>query len=55
MQEGRISTINEVEKRSTMAELFGVQIPAISTHLKNIFTDGELDEKVVISKIAITT
>ena len=25
-----------------MAELFGVQVPAISKHLKNIFEDGEL-------------
>lgn len=41
--------------QKTMAELFGVQIPAISKHLKNIFTDGELDEKVVISKMEITT
>lgn len=41
--------------QKTMAELFGVQIPAISKHLKNIFSDGELDEKVVISKMEITT
>lgn len=38
-----------------MAELFGVQPPAISKHLKNIFDEGELDEKVVISKMEITT
>ena len=38
-----------------MAELFGVQIPAINKHLKNIFDQGELDEKVVISKMEITT
>lgn len=25
-----------------MAELFGVQIPAINKHLQNIFDDGEL-------------
>lgn len=41
--------------QKTMAELFGVQVPAISKHLKNIFTEGELDEKVVISKMEITT
>ena len=29
-----------------MAELFGVQVPAISKHLKNIFEDGELKEEV---------
>jgi len=38
-----------------MAELFGVQTPAISKHLKNIFAEGELDEKVVVSKMEITT
>ena len=38
-----------------MAELFGVQTPAISKHLRNIFDDGELDEKVVVSKMEITT
>lgn len=38
-----------------MAELFDVQTPAISKHLRNIFDDGELDEKVVVSKMEITT
>ena len=38
-----------------MAELFGVQIPAISKHLKNIFEEGELNEAVVISKMERTT
>lgn len=38
-----------------MAELFGVQVPAISKHLKNIFEDGELREEVVVSKMEITT
>ncbi len=38
-----------------MAKLFGVKIPAISKHLKNIFEDGELNEQVVISKMEITT
>ena len=37
-----------------MAELFDVQTPAISKHLRNIFDDGELDEKVVVSKMEIT-
>ena len=32
-----------------MAELFGVQQPAITKHLKNIFDSGELEEKVVCS------
>lgn len=38
-----------------MAELFGVQTPAISKHLKNIFEEGELSESVVISKMERTT
>jgi len=38
-----------------MAELFGVQTPANSKHLSNIFAEGELDEKVVVSKMEITT
>ena len=38
-----------------LAELFNVQTSAISKHLKNIFDDGELDEKVVISKMETTT
>ena len=38
-----------------MAELFDVQTPAISKHLRNIFDDGKLDEKVVVSKMEITT
>ncbi|MGN0919069.1 MAG: virulence RhuM family protein [Oxalobacter sp.] len=41
--------------QKAMAELFGVQTPAISKHLKNIFSEGELDEKVVISKMERTT
>ena len=41
--------------QKAMAELFGVQVPAISKHLKKIFEEGELDEKVVISKMEITS
>jgi len=41
--------------QKAMAELFGVQTPAISKHLKNIFDEGELDEGVVVSKMEITT
>ena len=40
--------------QSAMAELFGVKVPAISKHLKNIFEEGELNEKVVVSKMEIT-
>ena len=41
--------------QKAMAELFGVGVPAISKHLKNIFEDGELKEEVVISKMETTT
>ena len=41
--------------QKAMAELFGVQTPAINKHLKNIFTEGELQEDMVISKMEITT
>jgi len=34
-----------------MAELFGVQIPAISKHLKNIYESGELQENTTVSKM----
>lgn len=37
-----------------MAELFGVAVPAISKHLKNIFETGELQENSVISKMETT-
>lgn len=41
--------------QKAMADLFDVNISSVSRHLKNIFEEGELDEKVVIAKIATTT
>lgn len=41
--------------QKNIAELFGVQRPAITKHLKNIFESGELDEKVVCSILELTT
>jgi hypothetical protein len=41
--------------QKAMATLFGVQIPAISKHLKNIFAEGEVEEKVAVSILEITT
>ena len=38
-----------------IAELFGVQRPAITKHLKNIFESGELEENVVSSILEYTT
>ena len=37
-----------------LAELFGVEVPAINKHLKNIFESGELQESSVISKMETT-
>lgn len=33
-----------------MAELFGVEVPAISKHLKNIYAEGELQANSTISR-----
>lgn len=41
--------------QKAMAQLFGVGVPAVSKHLKNIFDEGELDKEVVVSKMEITT
>ena len=41
--------------QKAMAALFDVNVPAISKHLKNIFESGELEEKVVVSKMEIAT
>ena len=55
-------TVNAIIKDETiwitqkaMAELFGIDKSGISRHLSNIFKSGELDEKVVVAKIATTT
>lgn len=40
--------------QKAMSELFGVGVPAISKHLRNIFDDGELDESSVISILETT-
>jgi len=36
-----------------MAELFGVEVPAISKHLANIYETGELQEKSTLSILEI--
>ncbi len=41
--------------QKAMGALFGVGVPAISKHLKNIFEEGELQEEVVISNLETTT
>jgi hypothetical protein len=40
--------------QKALAELFGVQVPAINKHLKNIFESGELKESAVISILETT-
>lgn len=37
--------------QKAMAQLFGVNVPAISKHLKNIYSEGELVESKTISKM----
>lgn len=47
----QIDAVNETiwATQKSMAELFGVQRPAITKHLANIFADGELNEDSVSS------
>lgn len=58
-EEGKVQVIIKDETiwstQKAMAQLFGVGIPAISKHLKNIFEEGELIKEVVVSKMEITT
>ncbi|MBD5286128.1 MAG: virulence RhuM family protein [Bacteroides sp.] len=39
--------------QKAMAELFGVGVPAVNKHLKNIFEEGELNTDSTISKMEI--
>ena len=39
--------------QKAMAELFAVEVPAISKHLANIYSDGELQAETTISKMEI--
>jgi hypothetical protein len=51
----KIDTIFQHEtiwlNQNSMAELFGVNVPAISKHLKNIFEEGELQKEATLSKM----
>ena len=40
--------------QKALAELFGVKVPAVAKHLKNIFTSGELAEGSVVSILETT-
>ena len=51
-------TVNAIVKDETiwltqkaMAELFDVEVPAISKHLSNIYSEGELTEDSTVSKM----
>ena len=39
--------------QKALAELFGVQVPGINKHLKNIFDSGELAREATVSKMEI--
>ena len=39
--------------QKAIAELFGVKVPAIAKHLKNIYESGELDREATVSKMEI--
>ena len=39
--------------QKAMVALFDVQIPAINKHIKNIYSEGELEENATISKMEI--
>ena len=39
--------------QKAMAELFDVNVPAISKHLKNIYDENELSEKATVSILEI--
>ena len=57
-EEVKINTIIKDETiwltQKAMAELFGVNVPAISKHLKNIFEEKELSENSVVSILETT-
>ncbi|MDR0976507.1 MAG: virulence RhuM family protein [Prevotellaceae bacterium] len=58
-EEGKVQVVVKDETlwctQKAMAQLFDVQVPAISKHLKNIFEEKELQKAVVVSKMEITT
>lgn len=58
-EEGKVQVVIKDETiwctQKAMAQLFGIQRPAITKHLGNIFKEGELDENVVCSILELTT
>jgi hypothetical protein len=58
-EDGKVQVVVKNETiwmtQKAMAQLFDVNVPAISKHLSNIFEEKELEAKVVISILEITT
>ncbi len=60
-EDGSVAINATVDKESVwlsqkqIADLFGVQRPAVTKHLSNIFKSGELDEEVICSILEHTT
>lgn len=58
-EEGKVQVVIKDETiwatQKAMAQLFGVGVPAISKHLKNIFEEKELDRDTTVSKMEIVT
>lgn len=56
-EEGKVQVVIKEETiwctQKAMAQLFDVNLPAISKHLKNIFEEGELEVNSTISKMEI--
>ncbi len=56
-EEGKVQVIIKDETiwatQKAMAQLFGVGVPAVSKHLKNIFETEELDKDTTVSKMEI--
>lgn len=56
-EEGKVQVVIQNETiwatQKAMAQLFDVNIPAISKHLKNIFDEGELSPDATVSKMEI--
>ena len=54
-EQGEVQVVVENETlwctQKAMAQLFGVGVPAISKHLKNIFDEGELRQDTTVSKM----
>ncbi len=53
----RVEVIDEGEtfwlSQKRMAELFGVEVPTINGHLKNVYATGELDREATIRNFRI--